>query len=160
LSEFHIAGYWERMHRSSGNHSRLVLFTVGYAGRTLDELLATLREAGVDRVVDVRALPLSRKKGFSKTPLSEALTRAGIDYMHVRAAGNPFRDDKNDAEHGLARYAGHVDAHPEVLDELAVIVEGHRAALLCMESDAARCHRSVLAARLCARAPATEVRDL
>jgi uncharacterized protein (DUF488 family) len=149
-----------RSSASTAVHGAAVLFTIGYAGRTVEEFTSMLRDAGVDLVVDVRALPLSRKKGFSKTPMSEALAKAGVGYAHVRAAGNPFRDDKEDSAHGLGRYAAHLEANPDVLDELARAIEGHRAALLCMESDAARCHRSVLAARLRARAPGMEVHDL
>ena len=72
------------------------LFTVGYEGRALDELITELVDAGVERLIDVRELPLSRRRGFSKTPLSEALQAVGIrnelDLMHGttvsgRAAG-------------------------------------------------------------------------
>ena len=65
------------------------LFTIGYEGATMDEFLSALRTAGVERVIDVRALPLSRRPGFSKTPLKNALAEAGIDYVHLRALGTP-----------------------------------------------------------------------
>jgi len=61
------------------------LFTVGYEGRSIDELVDALRAAGVERLVDVRELPLSRRKGFSKTALGDTLRDAGIEYIHVRA---------------------------------------------------------------------------
>jgi Protein of unknown function, DUF488 len=54
------------------------LFTVGYEGRSIDELVDALPGAGVERLVDVRELPLSRRRGFSKTALGDALRRAGI----------------------------------------------------------------------------------
>ena len=54
------------------------LFTVGYEGRALDEMIAELVRAGVERLVDVRELPLSRRRGFSKTALGESLRGAGI----------------------------------------------------------------------------------
>ena len=53
------------------------------------EFLSALQEAGVQRVIDVRALPLSRRPGFSKTPLRLALKEAGIDYVHLKALGTP-----------------------------------------------------------------------
>ena len=65
------------------------LFTIGYEGATMDEFLAALRTAGVKRVIDIRALPLSRRPGFSKTPLKNALAEAEIDYVHLRALGTP-----------------------------------------------------------------------
>ncbi|MBA3393051.1 MAG: DUF488 domain-containing protein [Deltaproteobacteria bacterium] len=49
----------------------------------------------IDRVIDVRDLPLSRRRGFSKTPLATALTAHGIEYVHLRQAGNPFRREKD-----------------------------------------------------------------
>jgi uncharacterized protein (DUF488 family) len=137
-----------------------LVFTIGYAGKSLDELVTPLLEAGVDRVVDVRAVPISRKKGFSKKGLNEALGRAGIEYVHLRSAGNPYRDIKDDSQRCLALFGAHLDASPTVLDELQAAIEGHRAALLCVEADAHDCHRSVIADRLRRRDPQYEVRDL
>lgn len=65
------------------------LFTIGYEGVTMDEFIAALTVAGVERVINVRALPLSRRPGLSKTPLKGALAEAGIDYVHLRALGTP-----------------------------------------------------------------------
>lgn len=65
------------------------LFTVGYEQRTVSELLGALREAGARTLIDVRELPLSRRKGFSKTKLGEAAREAGLAYEHVRLLGNP-----------------------------------------------------------------------
>ena len=61
------------------------IFTIGYEGATVGEFLAALQEAGVKRLIDVRALPLSRRLGFSKSPLRAALKEAGIDYVHLKA---------------------------------------------------------------------------
>jgi len=150
-------------HQAPARHNRGVpgaqLFTIGYAGKTLADFLAQLGAAGVTRVVDVRALPLSRKKGFSKAALAEALAAAGIEYVHVRAAGNPFREIKDDTERCLALYAGHLDAHPEVIAEVEEAVTGCNAALLCYEAAAAECHRSVLARRMVVARP-RRVEDL
>ena len=49
------------------------IFTIGYEGTTVPEFITALRRAGVERVIDVRALPLSRRPGFSKSPLKAAL---------------------------------------------------------------------------------------
>ena len=65
------------------------IFTIGYEATTMGEFLAALSDAGVKRVIDVRALPLSRRPGFSKSPLKAALTEAGIDYVHLKALGTP-----------------------------------------------------------------------
>jgi uncharacterized protein (DUF488 family) len=136
------------------------IFTIGYEGKTLAAFIETLRAAQVDRVVDVRALPSSRKKGFSKTPLSEALAEHNIEYVHLRIAGNPYREQKGDIKTCLALYSSHVDEHPEILDAVQQAIEGRRAALLCFERDVAMCHRSVLAEWLFGKAAGREIQHL
>ena len=65
------------------------IFTIGYEGATQAELIAALRAACVARVIDVRAVPMSRKPGFSKNVLAAGLKEAGIDYVHLKALGTP-----------------------------------------------------------------------
>ena len=141
-------------------NSAAVTFTIGYAGKTVAEFVRLLDEAGVDRVVDVRALPLSRRRGFSKTALGAALAEHGIEYVHLRAAGNPFRDQKHDIKRCLGLYAGHLDANPEVVTEVERALHGHQAALLCFEADACECHRSIIVDRLLVNDPRRAVRHL
>jgi len=126
----------------------LEVFTVGYEGRSLAAFVELLRASGVTRVIDVRELPLSRRRGFSKTPLSTALTKAGIEYVHVREAGNPFRAQKQDVDRCLRLYRGHLKNHPGVVERVRAALEGQRAALLCVEADSCRCHRSVIVDQL------------
>jgi uncharacterized protein (DUF488 family) len=121
------------------------LFTIGYEGKELDQLVAMLKAETIDRLIDIRELPLSRKRGFSKSPLGEALGAAGIEYVHLRAAGNPYRK----AEDPLAKYRAHLSA--AIVDLVTEKVRGHRAALLCYEHDPKTCHRSVLAPRIARR---------
>ena len=70
------------------------LFTIGYERRSPDELVRVLGDAGVTLLADVRELPNSRRRGFSKNALAAALGEAGILYAHERALGNPkpYRD--------------------------------------------------------------------
>ena len=65
------------------------IFTIGYEGVTMDEFLAALKGAGVEQVIDVRALPLSRRPGFSKNILAATLKDNGIGYVHLKALGTP-----------------------------------------------------------------------
>ncbi len=65
------------------------LFTVGYEGKTVDELLDALKGAGIELLIDVRAVAASRRPGFSKTALAGALAEQGIDYLHLRPLGTP-----------------------------------------------------------------------
>ena len=127
------------------------LFTIGYSGRTLVDFLDDLEDAGVDAVVDVRELPLSRKRGFSKTALRGALAERGIEYVHLRAAGNPYRKLKADIEHCLSLYRDHLDENPDVVCELEEALLGRRGALLCAEAEPACCHRSILVDQLRAK---------
>ena len=126
------------------------IFTLGYEGTTVPEFLAALKGAGVERVLDVRALPLSRRPGFSKTPLRGALEEAGIEYLHLKALGTPA-DGRSAARAGrhedMARiYAGQLEL-PEAMAQSAQMLELARekpSALLCMEREPEHCHRTLL----------------
>jgi uncharacterized protein (DUF488 family) len=143
--------------------SRLRIFTIGYEGTTVAEFIAALKRAGVERVIDVRALPLSRRPGFSKTALGAALGEAGIEYVHLKALGTPAegRAAARAGRHAdLERvYAGQLEL-PEAIGQSAQMLALARerpSALLCMEREPARCHRTLL---LEAVAPDAEVVDL
>lgn len=139
------------------------IFTIGYEGTTMPEFIAALQAAGVQRVIDVRALPLSRRPGFSKTPLRGALEEAGIEYVHLKALGTPA-EGRNAARAGrhsdLERiYAGQLEL-PEAIAQSAQMLElaaEKPSALLCFEREPRHCHRTLL---LGAVAPDVEVVDL
>lgn len=125
------------------------LFTVGYEGRSLDEIIAELLDAGVEQLVDVRELPLSRRPGFSKTALGGALRDAGITYVHVKALGNPKSNRERywagDITGGAAVYRKHLNNGSRwALVELAESLGDHLACLLCFERNHAECHRDVI----------------
>jgi len=138
-----------------------VLFTLGYEGRELDELIALLHANRVECVIDIRELPLSRRRGFSKTPLGTALRAAGIDYVHMKSAGNPYRREKDriPREQLLAKYQRHIAKADQVVAEVAATARGRRAALLCYEADPHECHRSLRAPRV-ARTVRARIEDL
>jgi len=136
------------------------IFTIGYEGTTVAEFLAVLTGARVERIIDVRALPLSRRPGFSKSALRAALEEAGIEYVHLKALGTPA-EGRTAARAGrlgdLERiYAGQLEL-PEAIAQTAQMLglaREKRSALLCMERDPAKCHRTLL---LNAVAPAAQV---
>ena len=128
----------------------MTIFTIGYEGTTMDAFLAALKEAGVEQVIDVRALPLSRRPGFSKNSLAATLKEAGIGYVHLKALGTPKpgRDaaKKGDWRTMEAIYAGQLEL-PEAQAEAAkmrALAAEKRSALLCFERDAHHCHRTML----------------
>jgi uncharacterized protein (DUF488 family) len=138
------------------------LFTVGYEGTTPDDLIDRLRDAGVERVVDVRELPLSRRRGFSKSPLAEALARAGIRYEHVRALGNPKpnreRWKSGDSKGGARAFRRHLhNGSRAALDELAESVPSEKTCLLCFEASHQDCHRSLIAGAIAEQLPRVAV---
>ena len=143
-----------------GTTRRSAVFTVGYSGRTVADLIRVLKSNGVRRLIDVRALPLSRRAGFSKTALAAALNAAGIDYVHVREAGNPFRNEADDIATCLRHYRRYLEANPQIVNLVADVAGSRRSALLCVEADPACCHRSVIADCLGSACPAFEVADL
>lgn len=131
-----------------------ILFTIGYAGANIGNFIDTLRAAGVEELVDVRAVASSRNRPFAKNALATALAEAGIAYRHLKALGTP-KAGRDAARRGDAATMHHVYdgqlATPEAQDALAALralASEKRVAVMCMESDPAQCHRSIVAARL------------
>jgi uncharacterized protein (DUF488 family) len=142
------------------------LYTIGYEEhRLLESLVERVRLAGVLRVIDVRELPLSRRRGFSKSSLAEAFAQAGISYQHYRSLGNPkpYRQLYRDGDIAAGRAAYHSHLHgssPQELDDLAETVSGTPTCLLCLEHEPDQCHRSVIADALQERRPGLQVVNL
>ncbi|MFD7340897.1 DUF488 family protein [Streptomyces violascens] len=126
------------------------LWSAGYEGRDIDSFVSSLVSTGIQTVADVRLTPISRKKGFSKTRLGEALNDAGIEYWHLRALGNP-KDNRapfweGRLAEGRAEYRRLLKAHAATQDlhQLAELAQRSRVAVLCFEHDEERCHRQVV----------------
>lgn len=135
------------------------LATIGYEMAPLARVIDTLRAAGVQVVIDVRAVAASRRAGFSKGILSASLEDAGIAYAHLRDLGTP-KEGRIAARRGrTAEMAEIFEAHlaePGAQLQLAKAVEiarDRKAALLCYEADACVCHRAIVAQHMCAAAP-------
>lgn len=126
------------------------IFTIGYEGATQAELVDRLKQAGVTLLADVRAVPLSRRPGFSKNILAAGLREAGIDYLGLKALGTPpdgrAAARRHDLE-GLRRiYAGQLEL-PEAMVQAAQlrdIASERPTAVLCFEREPGCCHRSLL----------------
>ena len=127
------------------------LATIGYESATLADVIGRLKAAGVEIVIDVRAVAASRRAGFSKTLLAGSLKAEGIDYLHLRGLGTP----KPGREAARAGRIGEMheifNAHleePEAQSQLGQACEvaaARTAALLCYEADAGHCHRAIVA---------------
>lgn len=130
---------------------RLNLYTLGYQGVDVDVYVEKLKAAGVGIVADVRETPWSHKRGFCKNILSSELSKAGIEYIHVKSAGNP-KENRRTAP-GLAeclrRYKIYLDDNPTGVVDLIEVIRtaasrNRTVCLTCFEKDVNDCHRSIL----------------
>ena len=126
------------------------IHTIGYQEATLDGIIAALKQAGVTRLIDVRAVPRSRRPGMTKNALAASLAEAGIEYVHLQALGTPPRG-REAARKGDRETLEHVYADQLALPEAIVATQSlqeHAAdqpsALFCYCRDASKCHRSIL----------------
>nr|WP_315383288.1 DUF488 domain-containing protein [uncultured Sphingomonas sp.] len=139
------------------------IFTIGYEATTMAEFLAALTRAGVQRVIDVRALPLSRRPGFSKSSLAASLREAGIDYVHLKQLGTPKRGRDAAKKGDVATLREVYDVQLGLPEAQAQVAQMHAlaaekpSALLCYERDPCHCHRTLL---LEAEGEGAEVVDL
>ncbi|WP_047032863.1 DUF488 domain-containing protein [Hoeflea sp. IMCC20628] len=130
------------------------VYTIGYEGTDIHRFVETLQAVGVEAIADVRALPLSRKKGFSKNALKDQLNQAGIDYIAMKELGDPKpgRDAAKAGNYTLFRklYSAHVDQEEpkSALKKLATIAESNIVCLLCFERDPKTCHRQIVGERM------------
>lgn len=132
------------------------LATIGYEQATQADVIARLATAGVEVLIDVRAVAASRRAGFSKTILANSLAEHGIDYVHLRALGTPkagreaARRGRIDEMHTIFEQQLETPEAQLQLVQAAEIAGARKAALLCFEADHARCHREIIAERLAA----------
>lgn len=130
-----------------------VLFTVGYERRSVSGLIDTLKQQGVETLIDVRQYPNSRRKGFSKSALTQVLTDAGIDYESISALGSPPALRKEyrstgDVDWFFEHFEIHLDEQKEFLQHLLEKVQTETCCLLCYERDPDLCHRKSVANRI------------
>lgn len=124
--------------------------TIGYEGSNIDSFIHELLRSGVSVLVDVRQVAISRKKGFSKTALSEKLESVGIRYVHLRGLGDPKpgRIAAREGRHSdfVRIYTQHLrtdDAQNDFERASQLCVSEH-ACLLCFEREANGCHRKII----------------
>jgi uncharacterized protein (DUF488 family) len=134
-----------------------LIHTIGYEGLPPADFLALLREAGVKRLVDVRAIANSRRPGYAKRALAGALEQAGIGYWHLPALGTPAagrqaaRAGRTAEMHRI--FTAHLATDPAqaALGELADAAGDTPCCLLCLEADHRQCHRTLIAEALAER---------
>lgn len=130
------------------------LFTIGYEGSDLGSFLAELAAYGIEQIIDVRDVPLSRKRGFSKNSLANALAAQGVIYLHVKALGDP-KPGREAARRGdylefRKVYNRHLKSQnaQTALQTTAKSAMEKVSCLLCFERAYENCHRNIVAKAL------------
>ncbi|MBC6439873.1 MAG: DUF488 domain-containing protein [Rhodospirillales bacterium] len=144
----------------------ITVHTIGYEKSSIEDFIATLKLHSVDVLVDIREVPVSRKRGFSKRALSQAVSDAGLEYAHFRALGDP-KAGRDAAKRGYKEvferiFRAHLmgeDAQA-ALEEVSKLGTNSRICLLCFERDHKCCHRAIVAEELVKRGEALEVSHL
>jgi len=128
-----------------------VIYTVGYAGWSPEELIGALASRGVEMIIDVRRYPRSKIGGFSAGELSAFVRSRGLEYVWLGELGalgsrgygaGCARSKTFDSYVWRLVHEGDVVVALRRLREFA---EAKRAALLCREANWKACHRQFLA---------------
>jgi Protein of unknown function, DUF488 len=135
------------------------ILTIGHSTHPIDQFIELLRQHGVERLVDIRTIPRSRRNPqFNREALAKSVEDQGIGYVHLKELGglrHPRRDSINTGwrNAGFRGYADYMQTaeFEEALRRLLQLCEGKRCAAMCAEAVPWRCHRSLLADALVAR---------
>lgn len=130
------------------------LCTIGYEGVSSEDFLRNLSKNNVAVLVDIREIPLSRKKGFSKSVLEQYLSLHGIKYVHIKRLGSPskirnrLKEDHN-YELFFKEYTAYLMKEAkDALNHLYEIAVNEKTCVMCYEKDVNFCHRNVVAKKL------------
>jgi uncharacterized protein (DUF488 family) len=129
------------------------VLTIGYEGRNIGEFVSRLKNYNVTRLIDVREIPLSRKRGFSKTTLKERLQTEGIEYIHLRSLGSPSEIRNKlktdwDYDYFFKAYGNYLSQNQDVIAETYNYITDGVNCLMCFERHANECHRSAVALKI------------
>lgn len=131
----------------------LEVWTIGHSTRPIEEFIALLDSANLDVLIDVRSFPGSRRyPQFNKENLREAVSGAGVDYLHMPELGGrrKTRPDSHNLAWRNESFRGYADymetaAFREGIARLLEIAKEKRVAIMCSEAVWWRCHRSLIA---------------
>lgn len=126
------------------------IYTAGYEGIDTTTFFYAMLMNGVQKIVDVREIPISRKKGFSKTAFGLEAEKRKIEYVHIKKLGCPkeirhaYRKHKN-WDLYLEGFLPYLQTQKSVLLKLKDLAEKETLCLVCYEANARFCHRSYVA---------------
>ena len=129
------------------------LFTIGYEGTNINTFIANLHDNNIEYIIDVRALPLSRKPGFSKSKLSQRLQSENIQYKHLGELGTPknIREElklSQDYPTFFKRMNIYLSDKQDSIEIAYNHVMNNTCCLMCFEKNASQCHRKIIAEKI------------
>jgi uncharacterized protein (DUF488 family) len=129
------------------------LFTIGYEGMDLQSFIDSLERAGVECVLDVRENPFSRKRGFSRGPLTHELEGRGFRYVHLKESGTPhcLRERlkcDGDFDKFVREMERYLDTQGAAIKRAYGYVSRMACCLMCYEKRVAECHRGIVARQI------------
>ena len=129
------------------------LYTIGYEGRGIDEFVSLLKDNRITRLIDVREIPLSRKKGFSKSSLRNRLHEEDIEYVHIKALGSPseirnkLKEDW-DYKYFFKAFSSYLHSNWWAIEQAHNYLSDGINCIMCFESHPYQCHRSTVADKI------------
>ncbi len=132
------------------------IYTIGYEGRSIDDVIRNLMCRNIKVLVDVRKNAFSMRREFSKSNLARAMDEAGIRYMHCPEVG--IESEKRNELLPEGRRNELFDWYEEhtlpwqvsFAYKIGDLLASSSVAFLCYERNPQDCHRSRLAA-FCSR---------
>ncbi len=144
----------------------IMIFTIGFAGKSAKDFFEKLRTAGVKRVVDIRLNNVSQLAGFTKKQDISYFLKAivNVDYVHEvnLAPTAEILDDYKKKRIGWDEYERRF---LQVLEDRSPAQrlnrdEFDKACLLCSEAKPEKCHRRLVAEHLQSRWGGVEIKHL
>lgn len=127
------------------------IFTIGYEGATVEALIKALAAHDIKTLIDVRAVPLSRKPGFSKNKLAARLAEVEIKYVGLKGLGTPAegraaarKGQKGELERIFTQHLRKPEAVRDMADACD-LAQRNKVCLLCFEHSPTCCHRRIVA---------------
>lgn len=132
------------------------IYTIGYEGKAIETFVEVLRENNIHMIFDVREIPLSRKKGFSKNTLQDILSKNDIGYQHFKELGSPktIREqlyENKDYKKFFDSFRAYLEKQPETMDIIKTAIKDNsdkNFCLMCFEKNPNECHRSIIAEQI------------
>ena len=118
-----------------------VLWTIGHSNRSIEQIVALLKEHKIEALVDIRSFPTSKIEHFKKEEMERWLPGHGIKYVWLGKELGGYRQ---------GGYEAHMktELFREGIEKLLEFARQKRVCIMCMEKNPKYCHRRFLTAYL------------